>query len=332
MSYPDWVYDRGLEDEEWVHDRWGDDDDYYDYDDNADESLNPSEVERKEIKMEKRVLFSEKHIPEHPHELKSFSKNVYGANKNIDFFETLLTQTELLAYQKKNINISDEYGRISEKIADVIIVRPEIKELGKVFGVSIDDIACENFSDVANKIRMQEDKFLILLDKIKEWFLAYESLDSNNIDFIDLYSDKVSLNRMIKGLRSYYHINHRFAYQDFKNKNLYCYDIKDEYGRIFLPLQSICRNFAFDLDTEKRKSDLQEIIAKRDTAASTKSYYNYEQKEVEKQYALIQSFEQTNCFARETFAMLYLRLEPYVQKETAILNFLQKNYFIKVTE
>ena len=38
-DYPDWVYERGLEDEDWVHDRWGDDDDdddYY-YDDDDDE-------------------------------------------------------------------------------------------------------------------------------------------------------------------------------------------------------------------------------------------------------------------------------------------------------
>ena len=319
MSYPDWVYDRGLEDEEWVHDRWDDDDDY---DDDDDDSPNPPKVERKEIKMEKRVLFSGESIPEHPHELND------KTNEYIDFFETLLTQTELLAYQKKNIEVKDEWGRTSKKVVDVIIVRPEIKELGKVFGVSIDDIVCKNFSDVANKIKTQENKFLVLLDKIKEWFSAYESLNRNNIDFIDLYSDKVSLNRMIKGLRNYYNS-----------------DVKDKHGRIFLPLQTICQNFAFDLRTEKRKSDLQKIIADRDellTKAENSSsswdrhYYEYNYKEkkeqVERQYALIQSFEQVNCFSRETFAMLYLCLESYMQKENAILNFLQKNYFVEVTE
>ncbi len=25
--YDDWVYERGLENEDWVHNRWGDDDD-----------------------------------------------------------------------------------------------------------------------------------------------------------------------------------------------------------------------------------------------------------------------------------------------------------------
>ena len=324
MSYPDWVYDRGLEDEGWVHDRWGDDDDYYDYDDddNADESLNPSELERKEIKMEKRVLFSVEHFSEHPKNLtQTSSYNNYA--EHISFFTKTLTQAELLAYQKKQIQVTDITDRWSEttsKNVNTIVVRPEIKELGKFFGVSIDDIACENFSDVANKIRTQEEKFLILLDKIKEWFSAYKSLDSNNIDFIDLYSDKVSLNKMIKGLRSYYHV-------------------KDEDGRIFLPFQNLCQNLAYDLKTEKRKSDLQKIIAERDNLlTAVKSSYSrrrdYEDKkeQVEKQYALIQSFEQTNCFSRETFAMLYLRLEPYVQKENAILNFLQKGYFKEVTE
>ena len=31
-QYDDWVYERGLENEDWVHDRWGDDDWDDDYD------------------------------------------------------------------------------------------------------------------------------------------------------------------------------------------------------------------------------------------------------------------------------------------------------------
>lgn len=32
-NYPDWVEERGLENEDWVHDRWGNEEDDDDYDD-----------------------------------------------------------------------------------------------------------------------------------------------------------------------------------------------------------------------------------------------------------------------------------------------------------
>lgn len=274
MHYDDWVYDRGLENEEWVHDRWGDDDDW---DDDYDDNVNTSRKEEKNNMYEKK-FFTEMNIKE-------------------GFNDTDLMKIQKVLNLKNIIAINSLDG-----LKYTIFVQKDIKNLANAFGINLEDISCENILDANEKIFEYSQVIAVELNSLIEtYFKNKKSFMHGNIDFIDLYEDKKTLNEMVAAINQYYGDNS------------------------FETLSSICKNFAFNIDLSKLKNEINENISKKNELDREYDEYKYENynKKTKELYSLLQSIENSNCFSRETFAMLYIRLIKYVEQEKAINDFLK---------
>ena len=316
MSYPDWVYDRDLQDEDWVHDRWGDDDDYDDddYDDFAEEpnkKVKTEETKKMQIFNKTRDFYS--YEKEDCYDIFSKCFSLYEKSSTFEKeIKSICNRTDLLAcYPKNNCYY--------------VVLRPEIKKLTDAFGLGVPETTKTDNIMEATKIIEKYTRIIQqdLFERIIQWEKASINLKNGNIDFIDLYSDKQSLNEMVSGIIVYYGCAN-----------------KDEIREIdvFSSFRNICRKLAFQLDAEERDNKLRQMIHEKQE--KNKKYQNsYDIKQIIKQIErninwlsrINQKIDHANCYSRETFAMLYIRLEPYVIQERAMREFFQHNFFQSVS-
>lgn len=280
--YDDWVYDRGLENEDWVHDRWGDDDDYWDDDDDYEcESPNNTSIKVNEVKENKKMITK-----------KLFNSVIYDklegnwiCRKKLNTRQ-ILEENEFVALD----NIGD--GKY------MVYVQRDVQKLASIFDIDLKDVECSNLSE-ANETFINYKNLIAgkLGDSTLEFSNQKFSFKNGKIDFIDLYSDKQTLNTMINAVNKYYGDN------------------------TFTKMRSICKYFAINNDLSLLQNEIDENIKNRNNHKSDKYYYEKYDNEVKRLYAILTDIKNANCFSRETFAMLYIMLEKYEAKEIALEKF-----------
>lgn len=189
-----------------------------------------------------------------------------------------------------------------------IYVQKDIQRTASAFGIKVCDITCAHIVDAVEVVSEYRRVIKVnLVEHIHEYFNNKEALKSGNIDFINLYQDKQTLNSMVSAVNYYYGDNS------------------------FSTLSSICKKFAISLDLSKIEFEINSNMLKREQFGH-RGYTNYDAN-VKKLYSILTNIRNANCFSRETFAMLYVRLEEYVTKEKEINYLLElidgKNEFLK---
>ena len=278
--YDDWVYERGLENEDWVHDRWGDDDDDWDDDDDYEcEALNNTSIKINEVKENKKMITK-----------KLFNSVIYDNSKGSFIQE--LTRSQILEENEFVALDNIGYGKY------MVYVQRDVQELASAFGIDLEDVECSNLSE-ANEVFINYKN--LITSKLISSIIKFtkQSIDFKNgkIDFIDLYSDKQTLNTMINAVNKYYGDN------------------------TFTRMRSICKFFAINNDLSRLQNEIDENIKNRNNNKRDKYNYDKYDNEVKRLYAILTDIKNTNCFSRETFAMLYIRLEEYKTKELALEKF-----------
>lgn len=281
-QYDDWVYDRGLENEDWVHDRWGDDDDDWDDDDDYEcESPNNTSIKVNEVKENKKMITK-----------KLFNSVIYDKSEDNWSCRTKLNTRQILE--------ENEFVAL-DNIGDgkyMVYVQRDVQKLASIFGIDLKDVECSNLSE-ANEIFINYKNLIAckLGDSTLEFSNQKFAFKNGKIDFIDLYSDKQTLNTMINAVNKYYGDN------------------------TFTKMRSICKYFAINNDLSLLQNEIDENIKNRNNHKSDKYYYEQYDNEVKRLYAILTDIKNANCFSRETFAMLYIMLEKYEAKEIALEKF-----------
>lgn len=279
-QYDDWVYDRGLEDEDWVHDRWGDDDDDWDDDDDYEcEAPNNTSIKINEVKENKKMITK-----------KLFNSVIYDKSKGS--FRQELTRSQILEENEFVALDNIGYGKY------MVYVQRDVQELASAFGIDLKDVECSNLSE-ANEVFINYKNLITskLISSIIKFTNQRFDFKNGKIDFIDLYSDKQTLNTMINAVNKYYGDN------------------------TFTRMRSICKFFAINNDLSRLQNEIDENIKKRNDNKRDKYNYDKYDNEVKRLYAILTDIKNANCFSRETFAMLYIRLEEYKTKELALEKF-----------
>lgn len=247
-QYDDWVYDRGLEGEDWVHDRWGDDDDDWDDDWDDDICSNNTGLKKENNKMH----------------TKNFFKNIKVRN------ESNGARWDLIIILKNNefIALDSEDGN-----KYTIYVQQDVQELASVFGINLKNIRCENLTKANEKFLEYKQLITVtLVAAIMKYNSEKGSFREGNIDFIDMYSDKQTLNNMVNAVNNYF---------------------GDD---TFSKMRSICKKFALNLDLSPLQNELNENIKNRENSRYRSDIENYDNK-VKRLYDILTAIKSANCVA-----------------------------------
>lgn len=221
--------------------------------------------------------------------------NNFGTGQERNTFEkTLFSRGIAEAYYCGEESDRIEKTLLSDRIIAVnyeydytVFVQPDVKILAAAFDINIEDTERKTVTAAAETILKCKNIITNdLISAIKEFYANKERFVNGDISFIESYSDQITMNKMISAVNA---------------------QLGDD---TFETLQAICRDFAYEIDL----SEIKEKISER--SKKNRCYLSKE-----KIYKIYQTIVNANCFSRETFAMLYVRLEEYVRKEIALSEF-----------
>lgn len=299
MSYPDWVEDRFGDDiPDWAEERWGDDDDDDDFDDfdNFDNFSDSNNQSRREYVMSTKEFFTGVKLPDSRSEVKkciSRSRR-FSTESAMREMENVLKQKNLIAVDPED----DEKYKV--------YVCENMQKLAKGFNIYLPATTeCRNVMEAVDTVsrykkRIEEDLFL----EIESFFQKINDMENGHFEFLCPYENASGMNDMLEAINQQYQIHS------------------------FEELQSFCRRFAYTLDLSEIEEKIEENVQKIDKEKKNRYASEWEIKKLNKENIslskALMSIKNSSYFSRETFAMLYIRLEDYVKKEQAIIEFVSE--------